>query len=253
MPSAYCNMILEDKVGLCRGHSVLSAVSLQKWPATEIFFSDSADGGILFKASNRRLMFAVCWPVKSKTSNSFARCFPLSSFIGVTLFVSRTLMAASRFCARDCLNGESDSSSSGSDWNELPSSATLKRHDNILFACCIKDDFAGSAGRFFSAWLLYLLPPCKYLMRPTNLFLCSWMHRSKDFLSNYAKGVFCVASSPKNEFNTPPTARIVISWFNNFGQHDFTLHMCMIWHSPNLKVLSLDCDEILWCIHWQQC
>ena len=49
-----------------------------------------------------------------------------------------------------------------------------------------------------SAWIFFFLPPCKYLMRPTNLlFHHSWMCRSKDSLSNLANSVFCAASSPR--------------------------------------------------------
>ena len=69
-----------------------------KIPAAEKLLSDSDVGGMLFEASSRRSMFVVRWPVASKRSNSFARCLSLFYFLGVTLSVSMTLMAAS-----DCL------------------------------------------------------------------------------------------------------------------------------------------------------
>ena len=71
-----------------------------KRPAAEKLLSDSTDvGGMLFKASSRRSMFVVRWPVASKRSNFFARCLSLFFFMGVTLSVSINLMAAS-----DCLS-----------------------------------------------------------------------------------------------------------------------------------------------------
>ena len=95
----YGNEISVSKVYPCCGRSVASAVWSQKRPAAEKLLSDSTDvGGMLFKASSRRTMFVVRWPVASKRLNSFARCLFLFSFMGVTLSVSITLMAAS-----DCL------------------------------------------------------------------------------------------------------------------------------------------------------
>ena len=189
-------------------------------------------------------MFAVHWPVTSKTSNSFARCFPLSSYIGVTLFqepwwLLQAFVSEIVWIGRATVHPQTETSC-----RHLL--ATLKRRDNIFFACCI-EDFAGSAGRFSSAWLLYFLPPCKYLMRPTNLLLLhSWLHRSKNFLSNSAKGVFCVASSPRMNTNTPSAARIAAdqlnTWFD-ISAPAFT--GCRMIQPPELWTTIL-----LWC--WVQ-
>ena len=98
----YGNEISVSKVYPRCGRSVASAVWSQRDQQRKKLLSDSTDvGGMLFKASSRRSMFVVRWPVASKRSNSLTRCLSLFSFMGVTLSISITLMAASSFWARD--------------------------------------------------------------------------------------------------------------------------------------------------------
>ena len=89
----YGNEISVSKVDPRCGRSVASEVWSQRDQQRKSFSLILLT--FYFKASSRRSMFVVRWPVASKRSNSFVRCLSLFSFMGVTLSVSITLMAAS--------------------------------------------------------------------------------------------------------------------------------------------------------------